>query len=68
MSHERYNVSTLLQCVGQELGVSPWLTVDQERINGFADCTGDQQWIHVDVERMIRQPESILEGKGEISC
>ncbi|HEX6484140.1 MAG TPA: MaoC/PaaZ C-terminal domain-containing protein [Ktedonobacteraceae bacterium] len=56
MSRERYNVSTLLQCVGQELGVSPWLTVDQERINVFADCTGDQQWIHVDVERMIRQP------------
>jgi hypothetical protein len=33
MSHERYDVSTLGQFVGQELGVSPWLTVDQERIN-----------------------------------
>ena len=51
MSSERYDVSTLKQFVGQELGVSPWLTVDQRRINEFADCTGDQQWIHVDVER-----------------
>ncbi|WP_084269182.1 MaoC family dehydratase [Mycobacterium avium] len=37
--------------VGEELGVSQWITVDQERINAFADATGDQQWIHVDVER-----------------
>ena len=51
MSRERYNVSTLEQFVGQEMGVSDWLTVDQQRINEFADCTGDHQWIHVDVER-----------------
>ena len=37
--------------VGQELGVSEWLTIDQKRINDFADVTGDHQWIHVDVER-----------------
>ncbi len=37
--------------VGTELGVSDWLTVDQQRINDFADVTGDHQWIHVDVER-----------------
>jgi acyl dehydratase len=55
MSSERYQVSTLSQFVGQELGVSPWLTVDQRRINEFADCTGDQQWIHVDVERAKQQ-------------
>jgi acyl dehydratase len=48
-------VSTLGQFVGQELGVSGWLTVDQERINEFADCTGDQQWIHVDIERAQRE-------------
>jgi acyl dehydratase len=51
MSRERYDVSTLGQFVGQELGVSDWLLIDQERINQFADCTGDHQWIHVDVER-----------------
>jgi acyl dehydratase len=37
--------------VGQELGVGDWLTIDQQRINDFADVTGDHQWIHVDVER-----------------
>ena len=55
MRRERYDVSTLEQFVGQELGVSDWLTVDQERINEFADCTGDHQWIHVDVERARRE-------------
>ena len=37
--------------LGQELGTSEWLTVDQDRINLFADATLDHQWIHVDVER-----------------
>ena len=37
--------------LGEELGVSDWLTVDQDRINMFADATLDHQWIHVDVER-----------------
>lgn len=37
--------------LGQKLGESEWLTVDQERINKFADATLDHQWIHVDVER-----------------
>ncbi len=37
--------------LGQELGRSEWLEVDQERINAFADATLDHQWIHVDVER-----------------
>ncbi|HZA09312.1 MaoC family dehydratase [Mycobacterium sp.] len=37
--------------VGQELGVGDWLQIDQNRINAFADVTGDHQWIHVDPER-----------------
>ncbi len=41
--------------VGQELGVSDWLTVDQARIDAFAELTGDRQWIHVDVERARRE-------------
>lgn len=36
---------------GQQLGISDWLLVDQDRINQFADATLDHQWIHVDVER-----------------
>ena len=55
MGREQYGVSTLGQFVGKELGISDWLTVDQERINEFADCTGDHQWIHVDVERAKRE-------------
>ncbi len=34
---------------GKELGVTEWMTVSQERINQFAEATGDHQWIHVDV-------------------
>ncbi len=37
--------------VGQDLGTSDWLEITQDRVNTFADATGDHQWIHVDVER-----------------
>ena len=37
--------------VGEVLGSSAWVTIDQKMINAFADATGDHQWIHVDVER-----------------
>ncbi len=36
---------------GEELGTSEWLLVDQDRVDAFAEATGDHQWIHVDVER-----------------
>jgi acyl dehydratase len=42
--------------VGKELGVSDWLEITQERINEFAEVTGDDQWIHVDVERAKESP------------
>jgi acyl dehydratase len=41
--------------VGQELFVSGWTLIDQDRINQFAHATGDHQWIHVDVERAQRE-------------
>jgi acyl dehydratase len=41
--------------VGQEVGVSNWMLIDQERINKFADATGDHQWIHVDVEKAKKE-------------
>ncbi|WP_315919767.1 MaoC family dehydratase [Mesorhizobium sp. SP-1A] len=41
--------------IGQELGVSEWVLVDQARIDSFADCTEDHQWLHVDPERARRQ-------------
>ena len=41
--------------VGEHLGYSPWLTVSQEKVNLFAEATGDHQWIHVDVERAKKE-------------
>jgi acyl dehydratase len=41
--------------VGQETGVSDWVTIDQDRINSFADATGDHQWIHIDVARAAKE-------------
>lgn len=41
--------------VGQEVGVSDWVEITQERVNQFAEATGDHQWIHVDVERANRE-------------
>ena len=45
----------LRSLVGEEAGVSDWLTVTQEMIDQFAGLTNDQQWIHVDVERAKRE-------------
>ena len=46
-----YSITTAAQFVGRALGISDWVAVDQDCINQFAACTGDRQWIHVDVER-----------------
>ena len=45
------SIEEAVEVVGQELATSDWITIDQERINAFADATDDHQWIHVDVER-----------------
>jgi acyl dehydratase len=42
--------------VGEDLGTTDWLEVTQERVDAFADATGDHQWIHVDVERAASGP------------
>ncbi len=49
-------VDELPEHIGREVGVSGWLLVDQERINRFADATGDHQFIHVDPERAAETP------------
>ncbi|MCR1782607.1 MaoC family dehydratase [Nocardioides carbamazepini] len=46
----------LTEAAGTELGTSDWVTVDQRRVNQFADATGDHQWIHVDLERAKEGP------------
>ena len=50
-----YTMTTAPLFVGRELGTSEWVTVGQDRIDQFAACTGDRQWIHVDVERSKRE-------------
>jgi acyl dehydratase len=46
----------VIDAVGQELGTSEWLTIEQDRVDQFAEATGDHQWIHVDVERAESGP------------
>src|SRR6202789_2912834 len=50
-----FTLAGLSESVGQELGLSDWVTIDQPRIDTFASCTGDRQWIHIDVERAKRE-------------
>ena len=46
----------LTAAVGEDLGASDWLTIEQERVDAFAEATGDHQWIHVDVPRATAGP------------
>src|SRR5213082_1058933 len=55
MTSSRTTPAQLGALLGQEIGVSSWITIDQQRIVEFAHCTGDHQWIHVDVERARRE-------------
>lgn len=49
-------IDELRSLVGEHLGYSDWLEVTQDRVNRFAEATGDFQWIHVDVERAAAGP------------
>lgn len=49
------NLDALPAWIGREVACSDWLAVDQARIQGFADASGDQQWIHTDPERAQRE-------------
>ena len=46
---------TMKDMIGEELGVSSWITVDQKMIDEFAETTMDRQWIHIDVERATKE-------------
>jgi acyl dehydratase len=50
------HLTDLQPLVGQEIGVGDWVVVDQQRIDRFAEATGDDQWIHVDPERATSGP------------
>lgn len=49
------SLDELKALVGQEVAVSDWVQISQERVNQFAEATGDYQWIHLDVERCKRE-------------
>ena len=55
MSDKAFSLNNAANLVGEELGISDWIALTQQHINQFADCTGDHQWIHVDVERARRE-------------
>ncbi|HSG60858.1 MAG TPA: MaoC family dehydratase [Pseudomonadales bacterium] len=57
----------LLDLVGKTLGPTPSLVIDQQRINTFADATGDHQWIHVDPERAATGPFGKTIAHGYLS-
>ena len=63
MAKTQYN-DNIRGRINQEVAVSEWLEISQERINQFADCTLDHQWIHVDEERAVKGPfgETISHG------
>ena len=49
------SLAALRELVGQEVAISDWVEITQERVQQFADATGDHQWIHLDVERCKRE-------------
>jgi acyl dehydratase len=49
------SIEELKSLVGQEVAVSDWVQISQERVNLFAEATGDHQWIHIDVERSRKE-------------
>lgn len=50
------SLQALRQCIGEEIGVSEWITIDQARIDRFAEATGDFNWVHVDSQRAAAGP------------
>ncbi|GAC1407430.1 MAG: MaoC family dehydratase [Burkholderiaceae bacterium] len=52
---EIVSLAALKGLVGQEVAISDWIEITQERINRFADATGDHQWIHIDAERARKE-------------
>lgn len=62
------SIEEMKSAIGQELGPSDWFRIDQERVDGFAAVTGDNQWIHVDVDRAARElPEGRTLAHGYLT-
>ncbi len=61
------SLADLSAAVSTDLGATEWLTISQERINQFADATGDHQWIHVDTEAAKQGPFGTTIGHGYLT-
>ncbi|AVT29014.1 MULTISPECIES: MaoC family dehydratase [unclassified Plantactinospora] len=58
------SLTELAGAVGEQLGPGPWHRIEQDRVNAFADATGDHQWIHVDPERAATGPYGTTVAHG----
>lgn len=67
LEKSRFTFDSLPALVGQELGVSSWITVDQDLIDRFAETTGDRQWIHVDPVRAASGPYGTTIAHGYLT-
>jgi acyl dehydratase len=61
------SVASVRAAVGRELGVTGWITISQQRIDTFADATGDRQWIHVDPQRAKAGPFGACVAHGYLT-
>ena len=61
------SVASVLAAQGRELGVTGWITISQQRIDTFADATGDHQWIHVDPQRAKEGPFGACVAHGYLT-
>ncbi|MDE1165210.1 MAG: MaoC family dehydratase [Pseudomonas sp.] len=67
MSTRFNSAEQMLAAQGLDLGVTDWLVMTQERINQFAEATGDRQWIHVDPERAASGPFGVCIAHGYLT-
>lgn len=67
MSHLFSSAQALLDAEGLDLGRTDWLTIEQPRIDLFAEATGDHQWIHVDPERAASGPFGVCIAHGYLT-
>jgi len=61
------NLADVSKHIGEDLGASEWVLIDQERVNKFADATGDHQWIHVDPVRSAAGPFGACVAHGYLT-
>ncbi len=61
------SLDDLSAAIGETVGPGPWFTIDQDRVDAFADCTGDDQWIHVDPGRAAEGPYGATIAHGYLT-